>query len=105
MCNVYHGTVSETKVYHYCYPDGRPVTKYHLNSIIKAEMQNLGFNPEGFTTHSLRAGAATTANQVGFNEEDIKSLGHWSSSAYQTYVHQSYTHRFQFAKRLSQQVL
>ena len=93
------------KAYLFTFPDGRPVPKHALNSVIKTEIQCLGLNPTGYTTHSLRSGAATTAGQLGFSENQIKQLGHWSSSAYLTYVQHSQHSRLQFSQRLSQQVL
>ena len=36
--------------------------------------------------HSLRIGAATTANQLGFSTRQIKSLGRWSSDCFSKYI-------------------
>ena len=91
--------------YLFTFKDGRPVTKAHLNSVIKQQIQSLNLDCSNYSTHSLRAGAAMTANQLGFNEDDIKQLGHWKSLAYQSYIRQSYGHRLQFSKRLVQQPL
>ena len=85
--------------------DGRPVTKDQLNQVIKQSVLKLGLAPDRFSTHSLRAGAATTAVQVGLNEHDIKQLGHWSSSAYIAYIRQNDLHSFTYSHRLASQQL
>ena len=83
-------------------PGGRPITKDRLNIVIKSAMCKLGLPAAGFSTHSLRAGAATTASSAGFQDNEIKMLGHWASSAYTRYIHKSIQEQFNFASRLAQ---
>ena len=45
-----------------------------------------GFNPANFSGNSFRAGAATTAGDLGFEDYELKMLGRWSSSAYTVYL-------------------
>ena len=91
--------------YLFALPNGRPVTKDYLNKLIKTGMSALGIDKSLYSSHSLRSGAATTAGQTGFNEVEIKLLGHWSSSAYSTYVHNKHLNRFHFSSRLATQHL
>ena len=86
--------------YLFAHPDSRPVTKFQLNAIIKQLAQKQGLTPEQYTTHSLRAGAATTASLNGFSESDIQHLGHWSSTAYLTYIRGDTTRQFSYASKL-----
>ena len=88
--------------YLFIYPSGQPVTKDQYNRIIKAAVSSLSLPSELYSTHSLRAGAATTAAQLGFTEPEIKSLGHWASTAYTSYIHHIPQDRLTYAKRLSQ---
>ena len=82
---------------------GRPIHKQALNKVIKQAVSALGLNSALYTTHSLRSGAATTANQMGFSETEIQSLGHWASASYKEYITNLDTHSFSFAARLSSQ--
>ena len=84
---------------------GRPVSKDQVNQVIKSAVTKLGLSPNNYTTHSLRSGAATTAGQLGFTEPEIKALGHWKSSAYSTYVHDTHLDSFTYSARLATQQL
>ena len=88
--------------YLFVHPDGRPVTKHQLNVKIKQLSAMLGLPVSHYSTHSLRSGAATTASSSGFTPAEIKLLGHWTSEAYQHYIHTSHQHQFNFASRLCQ---
>ncbi|CAB1433107.1 unnamed protein product [Pleuronectes platessa] len=48
-------------------------------------VRSCGLPPEHYSPHSLRIGAATTA-ALHLPAATLKSLGRWSSSAYQRYV-------------------
>ena len=61
----------------------------------------IGKNPSKYSGHSFRSGAATTASSQGFHEYEIKQLGHWSSQAYQRYIHPSQTQLSTVASRLA----
>ena len=83
---------------------GRPVTKDQVNAVIKSAVAKLGLDPKSYTTHSLRSGAATNASALGFTEPEIKALGHWSSTAYSAYIHDSHLDRYNYAARLAQHI-
>ena len=72
--------------------DGTPLTRRLFSKALKEIFDEL---------HSFRIGAATTANQAGMSDINIKTLGRWKSNAYQSYIH---TNPQQLAK-LSAQLL
>lgn len=55
---------------------------YHLREAIS----QLGINPAGYSGHSFRIGAASTAATAGINDSAIQLLGRWKSSAFLTYI-------------------
>ena len=64
---------------------GQPLTRSRLSSFIQSLLQGAGI-PGHFSGHSFRIGAATTAAQCGIPDHLIKTLGRWSSDAYQLYI-------------------
>ena len=65
---------------------GQHLTYGLHNQHIKHLMHLAGFDPAHYSTHSLRAGAATQAARSGMAREDIKRLGRWRSQAYEVYL-------------------
>ena len=66
----------------FCLEDGRPLKR----RVFTASSGLIGTQ---FNGHSFRIGAATTASAVGLPDSTIKSLGHWSSDAFQGYIRPS----------------
>ena len=69
----------------FCYADGRPLTWQQLSSRVQAILHSAGY-PGSYSGHSFRIGAATTAAARGIPDHLIKTLGRWSSDAYQLYI-------------------
>ena len=65
---------------------GEPLSPHRFNCIIKAAISHLGLDPSRYSSHSFRAGAATTAATAGLPDWLIKSMGRWASDAYQLYI-------------------
>lgn len=65
---------------------GQPAshTWFHLH--FKRVLTSAGIAPEGFSAHSLRIGAASSAARQGLPDHVIKLLSRWSSTAYLTYI-------------------
>ncbi|KAL5505879.1 hypothetical protein EMCRGX_G007418 [Ephydatia muelleri] len=72
--------------------DGRPLTSMSFRSTFLSLVEQCGYNPAQYNTHSLRIGAATAAARAGLPTETIQKLGRWRSSAYQTYTRHPLTH-------------
>ena len=66
------------------YADGRPLTR-QLSSTVQSILHSAGY-PGLYSGHSFRIGAATTAAARGIPDHLIKTLGRWSSNAYQLYI-------------------
>lgn len=75
--------------------EGVPLDYPTYNNSIKSLVARIGLDPQLYSTHSLRAGAATQAAQSGLQETQIQRLGRWKSDAYKLYMRpepSSYSH-------------
>ena len=60
--------------------DGTTLTRPVLNAALRAALG------PGFSSHSLRIGLATSAFEVGVEDDVIQRLGRWSSGAFNGYI-------------------
>ena len=65
--------------------DGTPLSRQWLACSIRSIFSSAGV-PGCFSGHSFRIGAATSAATRGIPDHLIKTLGRWSSNAYQLYI-------------------
>ena len=65
---------------------GLPLLPRQFNTIIKEAVLHAGLDPHRYSSHSFRAGAATTAAEAGLPDWMIKSMGRWASEAYHLYI-------------------
>lgn len=70
----------------FCCADGCPLTRQQLSSTVQSILHSVGYQGS-YSGHSFRIGTATTAASRGVPDCMIKTLGHWSSDAYQLYIH------------------
>ena len=70
---------------------GKPVTKASIDTFLKDIMRDHGYQAKNYSTHSLRAGAASTAAQLGCTDYQVKAIGGWSSEAYKLYIRNNST--------------
>ncbi len=63
--------------------DGRSLTRTRFVAKVKGALTTAGVDQAGYSGHSFRIGAATTAAQQGISDATIKRLGRWKSNAYQ----------------------
>jgi hypothetical protein len=72
-------------------PDSQPFTKQFFVLKIRELLLNAGIPITGFSGHSLRKGAAATANANGISKHNIKLLGRWKSNAVDVYINELQT--------------
>lgn len=65
--------------------DGSPLSRYQFQAVLKKAATLLNW-PPGFSAHSFRIGAATTAALNSVPVAQIMTLGRWSSSAAFGYI-------------------
>lgn len=53
---------------------------------VKLILSRLGYNTVGYSGHSFRIGAASTAASCRLEDHLIRTLGRWSSDCYRTYI-------------------
>ena len=82
---------------------GKTLSKYKPNLVIKRAVHALGRDASSYFAHSLIAGVAWTAAQLGFRDWEIKLLGGWESHACMGYVRDIASHASSYAARLSKQ--
>ena len=66
--------------------DGTTLTRQKLVQMVQNTLQLAGIDPRGYSGHSFRIGAATTAAAKGIDADTIQTLGRWSSDTYQRYI-------------------
>ena len=66
--------------------DGSPLTRARFVLEFRKALSSAGVQADGYTGHSFRIGAATTAAAKGIPDNMIKALGRWTSEAYQIYI-------------------
>ena len=70
----------------FVFEDGSPLTRAKLVTRLRAALTRAGVSTTGYSGHSFRIGAATTAAQAGLSDSLIQTLGRWRSSAFTAYI-------------------
>ena len=83
------------------FSSGKPLTRSDFITELKGAISSTGRDPSGYSGHSFRLGAATTAAMQGISNSNIKLLGRWRSSAFQRYIQPSREHVGSLAGRLT----
>jgi hypothetical protein len=85
----------------FCWQDGTPLTGRRLNEILKKLLCGvLTYAAGSVTSHSFSSGIASMMAARGFNEADIKSIGQWSSRAYEVDIKHPRTRQAEMASRI-----
>ncbi|KAF5355210.1 hypothetical protein D9757_014770 [Collybiopsis confluens] len=66
--------------------DGRSMTRSFFISTLKSRLLSIGVDPAGYSGHSFRRGAATSAAAASYSDYEIQLLGRWRSDAYKLYL-------------------
>ena len=70
----------------FLFSDGATLSRPRLVDSLRQVLNTAGVDASGYSGHSFRIGAATTAAQMGLGDSLIKSLGRWKSSAFTLYI-------------------
>ena len=65
---------------------GKPLTAERFNFLLKTLIDVAGLKDKGYSSHSLRSGAATVAADAGVPAWVIQRLGRWKSDCYKIYI-------------------
>ena len=64
---------------------GKPFTRKLVTDILRTILRGLGYSGN-YSSHSFRRGAATSARDTGFSDDEIQLLGRWNSDSYRLYI-------------------
>ena len=70
----------------FIFSDGSPLSRSRLISCLRQALGTAGVDDTGFSGHSFRIGAATTAAEADFSDSFIRLLRSWKSSVFTTYI-------------------
>ena len=85
--------------------DGRgiPMTAKKFNNYLRTLLGDQAEERGGtITSHSFRAGITTIMGTMGFDDEEIKVVGRWSSRAFTIYMKGPRTQRAKIAKKMTE---
>lgn len=80
---------------------GIPLTGRKLNEILKKCLSgHINYEDGYVTSHSFRAGIASLMGTLGYSDSQIKAVGRWSSSAFESYLKLPRTKRAEMARKI-----
>lgn len=62
--------------------DGSPLDYGFFTQYMHSPLLKVGVDPKGYSGHSFRRGAASSAATLGLTDLEIQQLGRWRSDAY-----------------------
>ena len=89
VCIMYHYLITHPILPNdplFRFSSGQLLSYEIYNARIKQLVRVLGLDPSNYSSHSVRAGAATQGAQAGLDSDTIKRLGRWRSQAYMVYL-------------------
>lgn len=84
------------------FANGAPFTQEKMNKILKICMQHNV--PEGagyYSGHSFRAGIPSMLGQLGYSDEDVRTVGRWSSNSHEHYMKLPRTKRQKISREIA----
>lgn len=70
----------------FVFSDGATLSRPRLVQAVRQALYSAGVDTTGYSGHSFRIGAATTAARAGLSDSMIQTLGRWKSSAFTAYI-------------------
>lgn len=87
----------------FCTAAGAALTKARFVEQVRSALTRAGIPLSGYSGHSFRIGAATTASQAGVPDSVIQLLGRWSSPAFLGYIRTPREHLAGYSAPLARQ--
>ena len=91
----------------FCVPKGRrrvPITYRKLNAFIKSLVEVLGYDPDHYSTHSIRRGGCSFMAECNIRTELIATVGNWKSDCYLRYIDWAMKNRIEAATIMADNV-
>ena len=85
----------------FIFSDGCLLSRVRLVQEVQRALSSAGIDCSGFTGHSFRIGATTTAKARGIDYSTIKELGRWKSKAVEAYIKLPARHLARWSKQLA----
>ena len=82
-----HGSERHLPIFRFA--DGRPVSREHIQRLLRLAAHACSVAPENISSHSLRSGGATAMFHVRRDLEVVKRYGRWVSDAFHAYLWES----------------
>jgi hypothetical protein len=80
---------------------GTPLTGRGFNAILRQLLEDhIDYRKGKVTAHSFRSGVPSLLGSLGYEDDDIKRVGRWSSRAFECYTKLPRTSRAAIARRL-----
>lgn len=70
----------------FMFANGKVVSYYQFQRKLRLCIEQIGLQPELFSTHSFRRGGASLAFRAKISSDKIKLLGDWKSDCYREYL-------------------
>ena len=79
--------------------ENRPFSRENVVIVLRERLRSNLISVEGYSGHSFRKGAAQHASDHGLLDEQIQTLGRWTSQAFKVYFTASTSTRYSLSKR------
>ena len=80
------GTARNSHEQFFTFSDRSPVKPEHMHKMLCKLLIKTGYDPNSYSTHSMRIGRSCDLLKLGFSVETIKKLGRWKSNTVFKYL-------------------
>ena len=85
----------------FCWAAGAPLVQSRFVELVRSALTNACVPVSGYSWHSFRIGAATTAAEARVPDFAIQALGRWASPAFLRYVRTPREHLARYSSSLA----